>query len=238
MTIGVVISLSLAAVFLVVQNIEWRSRRARLLLGIGFATTVLLAASFCVWYYGMEFHRISPDLAAAGFPGTWLDWVDTAVITGILVTAGAYRLTRHHNPHILYSENLSENSVAPAFHESVPGLTLLGFAAIVDMISWAKGIIKFTSTPGPATMWESIVALLRYPYFYLSFAVLILSIQLCWRRWSRRNDSVGWKLMAIDRAWFFWNWVRLAMLAIVGLPTLSAYSFIYWLGPWYLYGPK
>ena len=124
------------------------------------------------------------------------------------------------------------------FHESVAGLFLLGIAAIMEAINWAKAIVSFTSTPGPATIWECIAALLKYPYFYLSFAVLMLSIQLCWRRWRRRNDLVTWELMAIDRTRFIWNWVRLAMLAIVGLPTLSAYCFIYWLGPWYLYGPN
>ena len=108
LTIGVVISLSLAALFLVVANIGQRSRRVRLLLGVGFTVTLSLAAYFCVWYYGHQFHRISPDLASVGFAGTWLDWLDAVTIIGILVTAGAYRLTRRHEPRILVSENMSD----------------------------------------------------------------------------------------------------------------------------------
>jgi hypothetical protein len=238
-TSSAVVLLSMAALFLVIANVGQRTRRARLVLGVGFAVTILLIASFCIWYYGKEFYHISPDLASAGFPGTWFDWVAAATIGGILVTAGACRLTRQHDPRILVSENISDASRDPAIHESAPGLFRLASVAIVEVLSIVKQLIDFSPIPGIGSLWQAIAYLLTsYLPFYLFLGVFILAVQFCWPRWRRRNEPFAWELVAVDRTRFFWNWVGLAMLATVGLPTLSAYSFIYWLGPWYLYGPK
>jgi predicted nucleic acid-binding protein len=51
------------------------------------------------------------------------------------------------------------------------------------------------------------------------------------------RDELNSPLPQLDHGPFTWNWFALAVLVVVGIPTLSAYCFVYWLGPWYLYGP-
>ena len=98
----------------------------------------------------------------------------------------------------------------------------------MEAFSIVKEIIDFSPISGIGTVWQAIAYLLTsYLPFYLFVGIFMLAVQFCWLRWRRCNEPVAWELMAVDRTSFFWNWVGLAMLAIVGLPTLSAYCFNY-----------
>jgi hypothetical protein len=72
------------------------------------------------------------------------------------------------------------------------------------------------------------------PISLLALALLIVTLQLCRVRWTRRSQSVAWKLDGLPRRQFLQYCAALALLLIVGIPTLYAFTFIVWLGPWNL----
>lgn len=234
MSLAAVIAVLLAAVLLV------RGRSARLsnakLFTFTFLYTSLVggAAVFCLWFYRLEFPRVSPDMASVGFASTWFDWVSCGVVLAILVTAAAYRLAVDHSDEATWNVPSVRPDERFALHESALFLLLLFGAAVLYCVDGMRGIPSIFRAP---KVYEYLGYFFRSPDSYLMIAIAVLSHQLCWVRWKRRNDTLAWNLRAVDRRRFVWNWLAVALLAVVGVPTIAIYCFASWLGPWQLYGP-
>jgi hypothetical protein len=94
----------------------------------------------------------------------------------------------------------------------------------------------------PAAMASQIMDILlwilRSPSEILTIAMVLLCIQLWWLRRHRSDGVAGFKFDVINPTRFAVNWIACGLLAAVGLPTLTAFFFAVWLGPWYLYVPE
>jgi hypothetical protein len=199
---------------------------------------ILLAVPivFCIWYYGFEFHRISPELAATGLASNWLDRLGGAIIATVAISVGAYYLARGDQ-----TVSLTDvNSVRPeslALQESFVVLIVLALASMMYLWEINEdfwGINIGLGIPGFAGVF---MYSFQDPVQLLYTAFCILSLQLAWKRWRRRNEPTAWRLSSLNWRAYVWNWFACAALVAVAVPTTAAYCFVFWLGPWYLYGP-
>ena len=231
----------LAAAFLFIANYAQRERRRLRQFGaIGFIAALSVVSGYCVWYYSIEFHRISPYMAAAGAATNGLERIAGAVVAITLVAAGAYCAARSHDTNAIVAGCDEPQSLLPP-HESVLSLLMLIIAAAIYAVesfrAYGSGPFLPIQSIGLAGVVEIAGGVFRDPPSLLNILVGVASLELCWLRWRRRNDDVPWIIGALDGQRFAWNWVALALLAIVGIPTLSSFCFVYWLGPWQLYAP-
>jgi hypothetical protein len=201
-----------------------------------FVCLVCVAAVFCYWFYASEYYRVAPDFESVGFASNWLDWLCSAVLVAIAVSAGAYRLALRPDSHQNQQLKVCKSNNDVALHESPLSLIMLFSAAVAFFFEVARSSMNQPAILGKVTIAEKILSFLQSPESYLVIAITILSLQLCWIRWKGRNEIVAWNLIAIDRSRFNWNWLALALLAIVAVPTISIYCFTFWMGPWYWYG--
>jgi hypothetical protein len=230
----------LAAAFLFVANSVLFGRRRVKAFGItGFVTTIIIVTGYCVWYYSAEFHRISPYLAVAGAASNWLEQLVGIAIAFFCITAIAYQSASRGESNSIVVARRNEERDVSEIHESVACLLLLVVSAAIYLYEIAQAYAQYSisQSSGLRSMVEIVGNLCRDPGSLLMILVAVASIELCWLRWRRRTEDVEWKIGAIDLRRFAWNWAALALLAIVGIPTLSSFCFVYWLGPWQLYAP-
>ena len=194
---------------------------------------------FCLWYHMREFQRISPDMGSAGLVGNWVDRLGGAMVAAVLITVAASRFaTRDGGPSFTYAApKLPEHQIA--VHEYLFFLVLLFGAPIALIIESLYG----TFSTGLRIGWQErvtqhLVGYLQDPVSCLRVVLCLLCVQLCWLRWKRRPTTIVGPLKSLDLPRFAWNWIALAVLTLVGMPTLSIYCFTFWLGPWYLYFPE
>jgi hypothetical protein len=232
-------AVAVAAAALLLAFAARNKRRFRLVCIVLYAIALGAAAIFCIWYYRVELRRISPDFFGVGLASSWLDQLSGAAMLAIVISAAAYRTATTDNLHSTKDARLCDGECQIYLHEYVVFILLLLGAPLDSLYE------QFRTSFGDWTLrlnWQQQIAyvvadVLSRPETYLNLAVLIFSIQLLWRRWKHRAATPAWKLMPIDQLKFAQSWAALALLAAVGLPTLSIFSFTYWLGPWYLHGP-
>jgi hypothetical protein len=199
-------------------------------------STLVTVAVLCGRYYVVELRRLAPDIAEAGLPGNWLDWLGGAAIATIVVTAVAHRMARSESS-VTVLEFAPREREGISLHESFFTqlvVTAASFAYFADMfrINFYLG--------GVATIdWPDFI---RYvcldPTTLLCIAIGAVSLHLIWLCWRRRELKIAWELPTLNARRFAWSWLAAAALFIVLIPAAAEYCFSSWLGPWYLYGPK
>jgi hypothetical protein len=195
---------------------------------------VLPAAIFSFWYYSRGYHRISPEMAGAGLASGWSDWVAGACIAIVVVTAGAYRVARTDSPSAVICRDLAHDIELHSLHESVPILACLGIDAGVSLATLSKELIMYTPFRGSPTV-GGYLSILYSPTNLLMIAGVLATLQLCWIRWRNRSRTVAWEITGLSAKSFAASWMSLALLVVVGIPTLHAFAFILWLGPYNLF---
>jgi hypothetical protein len=211
------------------------SRRTVAIVSAGtFCLLLLLAAGFSVWYYGFELRRISPLLAEVGLASNASDWCAGIAVAAIFITAGAHRASASLESRYVVLSDMNDQAERLPIYESIG--CLLVFVATAAVYVFDSAYVNFTRVLTTAQLTEAVVGLLRDPDGILILALLALSVQLCWLRWQRRADRVDWIIAAIDQRRFCLSSAALAALTCVAVPTISASVFMFWLGPWYLYG--
>jgi hypothetical protein len=204
--------------------------------GGSFCLLLMLATGFCVWYYGFELRRISPFLAEVGLASTWLEWTAGFVVASTIITAGAHQAATSGNTHYLVLSSVNDQAERLPIYESIGCLLVFVAAVAVYTFQAINSYVDFSRIFNASRVAEAVVSLLRDPGSILMLALLTLSLQLCWLRWQRRAERVDWTIAAIDQRRFWTSWIALAALTCVAVPTISASVFMFWLGPWYLYG--
>jgi hypothetical protein len=218
------------------------SRRHKLCCAVSYVAFLSTAATYCFWYYSFEFSRISPDMATGGIAPNWVELSMGVILAFMFVTAASYSLSVAGVNYVPLTTTSADEPYRPALYES--GVCLFAFvtSAAISMIEMIRELLSFQSfalLSGFGTGWailDVVLGLLRYSRGILVMAMAALSIQLWWLR-RRRNDTPALEFAALSPGRFARNWIAMALLAAVGLPTIASFCFVFWLGPWYLYGP-
>jgi hypothetical protein len=237
------ISLSAAIVvmltaLLLFQQATLRMNRRRMVTGaVVYALLVAAAGAYCAWFFVREYPRISPEISSVGFASNWLDWLSGALVIVSGICAGAYRLSVSNDVPSTTDPEPTPCGDAIALHESVIWALCIVCATAVY---YFENVSEYWTSPnwfGGATVSNFLTTYLREPEFYLFLALTALSLQFGWLRW-RQIQPRECGLVAISPVSFGLNSLALAALAAVAIPTFGIYSFAYWFGPWYTFGPK
>lgn len=193
---------------------------------------LISAAAFCYWYYAFQQRRVFPDFVGGGLVGTWLDWFGAVVLVAMLAAIAAYRASVCSTIRIPAGQEVANRWRQPRMHETPIGVAILALAAVCFVVETLYWLSKFGFNNSILGALETILFNVNY---YPNLALLILSIQLAIRRWRRRGEQAHAEIQVIDGRRFVAGFLAFILLAVVAAPTLAAYCFNVWLGPWYLY---
>jgi hypothetical protein len=234
-------SIFLAAACLIVSNSSgFKQGGVQAICSIVFLVAAALSAAYCVWYFTTEFHRVSPYMADAGFVSNWLERIVGAVFALLFVAAGAYRLTLRDGPSDTVVVQPADEDNSPIIYESALCLLVLFIAVTIYVFEavriYSNASYWFAVSNNVFRYVGTLASLCHDPASLLMILIGVASIQLGWWRWRRRKERVEWRIGLLDRRPFTWNVAALGILLVVGIPTLSSFCFVCWLGPWYFYG--
>jgi hypothetical protein len=230
----------LTATVLLVRSSHQQLRGLRLvrpyLLAAGFLAT---AGGYCIWYYTTEHVRLSPELATAGLAAEWWDWAIGALFAVVLVTAVAYRLSTTSDAKVRITDDLSRDLDRHSFHELMPWLMLFVISAVAMLIMSLLGLfgtvhelsIQNISLGLAVESWLLLTTICDPMILLTVIAPTILSIQIIRLRYLRRQQPTAWEISPVLLSEFTRNWVASALLLLVAVPTLNAFAFVFWLGP-------
>jgi hypothetical protein len=217
--------------YLVTKAVQsnWLKRAATLtaLLLLGYAV------AYVVWFYRMGMPMAAPELAVAGLCSSWFLRLGGITLAIMAVSVGAYRLTLvgdlPRSAPIFISGNKSEAfAVAPVF------ILLAAISYLAESLHYHNsfgGGFGFINGLGAGSIWESIGALTYQPTTYFMLALLTFSLRCLWRRWRRGPANI--QIEELDPRRFARCWLTIAALTILTVPTIGAFGFAFWLGPWY-----
>jgi len=230
---GAVLSFFLAAAMLVCCVWQTRSTWQRFAALVAGVALLAIPLSFCQWFYVTEFHRLSPELAGAGLDASAIDWLVGGTVGCALITTCAYQLAKSKQVAGAVSTDLSIETDSTSLHESVPVLLLVAVHGIYVLAALVMQVANVGSIFGRqrimfyvSTLWD--------PTSLLVLAQAVAALQLCWIRYQRRSQTTSWKLYGLSPRVFFESWALIAILLLIGIPTLNAFAFIAWLGPFNL----
>ncbi len=197
---------------------------------MGAALGVLLTAAagvYVCWFYGYAFPAVSPDMASAGLSANWYQCVGAILLIMTVCGAGARRLVKYAE--FATPPERVRIGQLPIATESWPVLILLlsVFANFVILTFWA------ILSPNSTTRWtEWLPYLLIDPDAAFMTALGIFSFRLSLLRWKGRlpREAV---FMRIPPRRFATTYITMLMLMTIAIPALAAFSFSFWLGPWY-----
>src|SRR3972149_2099173 len=149
----------------------------------------------------------------------------------MLVTAGAYRLSNTVSTRAVISSDLAQDTYPTPFHESLPCLLMIAINAISMLIVYISQLVVTSQSGfGSPSLWQWTLIVCSESSL-LMLAEAAVGLQLCWIRWQRRSETVAWELAGLSRSAFLRNRAALALIVIVGIPTVNAMAFLFWLGP-------
>jgi hypothetical protein len=222
------LAVGLAAPALTVA-IRWRMTRPWVSRAAGGAAVILLlaAAWYCFWFYTTGFPQASPDMAVAGIPRALHTWVGGLLLALTAITVGACMLARGKDGEQMNCTFNAYSSSAMTSMWLVAWLTVAEGIYLEEQIraNWQMGALY-------ATPLKVVASMLGEPDIYMNLAIMALSFQLAWRLHKCGGDAKV-RVSSIDFGAFARAWASLAALVAVGIPTLAAASFSFWLGTWY-----
>jgi hypothetical protein len=241
LSVGAVAALVFAGAILRILNRGATSYRGWRILGIGcFGLLLLIATAYCAWYFKIEFQRLSPDMANVGLAAGWIELASGGMIATLFVTIAAHRLSKSAGSDAQQSQVTIDSPLyeSPLYLAAFLGAVVVYFE---EVIRSSQSMLRLARSFGSRTIsviLDVVTELSLNPFALLILAFGVLTLQLLWLRIRPRSKQTTWKIVALDQSWFLWNWAALLLLAAVGIPTISSFCFVFWLGPWYLYGPK
>jgi hypothetical protein len=200
------------------------------------AATLLLIVpcAFCAWFYVIRFPIASPDMAEAGLDTNWLDLLLGGMIGLPIAIVGADKISQSTDTRPIQSD-MAQTLDTTAFHETAPCLLLIALQSFYLLYVIASCCLDFTSgSPIGPTFYQGLVSMFSNPTILLFLAQAVAGLQLCWVRWRRRSDTVDWQLHGLSRPRFYRSVFAIAILLIIGVPTLNAFALASWMGPWKL----
>jgi hypothetical protein len=223
----------LASALLVVDWLRrWRIGKRILLKTLFTLVPLTIAAGYCVWYLKIGLPMASPDFAEAPINTTAFDTITLPVVAITLVTGLALRFSRSDcDPSSIWDVPVR----TPFYKSPVCGAMIAGSGIycvyLATILVWDP---LRRRAPTMDDLW----------YFWgyyavdvtslLPLAIVILGWQLAWKSWKFRGRSAPLTVMPVDPFRFATTWVVLAATLGIGLEMILAFSFSFWLGPWYL----
>jgi hypothetical protein len=183
------------------------------------------ATAYNFWFYRVAFPALSPDLAGAGLRSSWFEQLGGAILAAVAVAYASYRMARAAAVH---------SSAEPVVVEStttIASMPTIGFLLIGAAVFFFQIIRDSLASPYFST-WESLASLFIYPDTYFMLANSVLSLQLGWLNWKGRAITAI-PVLPLQRSRFATAVVTLGALVVVAIPTLAAFGFAFWMGPWY-----
>lgn len=236
LSLGAVAALAASAAILVAANYGRSFKRHLAVCSVAIIVLLTLDVIFCAWYYAREFHRISIDMASVRLAANWFDWACCGVLILFLAGVAAYRLS-------IVDDTGAEKVVTIPAPGRVPANESLWclFLLLAAMISYYIDAIRlyfdmpnfFAASRG---ILQFVASVLCYASGYITLGILVVTIQLIWKRWRRHTPIPDLQLWPVSPRRFFLNYVAMALLIAVSVPTVAIYCFAFWFGPWYLYG--
>ena len=201
--------------------------RPRLIAAIALALAV--AGSYVFWFYATARNYYAPDLENVGFGASWWHHVGGVALAATWVTCSIYRGWHAAGERSTSSASHHNSIDLPLAAENLPGLALISLAAIIHLgqNAWHNYGKLLTQSE-----WEGVALLLTQPVTYFMAALLVRSVQLMRLRW-KGGAPAPLVLVPITLREFVTAWLLLAGIIAVAIPTFAAFSFSFWLGPWY-----
>lgn len=203
------------------------------LLAVVAGIALAAAAGFSAWYFSVGLAKLSPCMAVAAPVANWTDGV-TGGLIALAACAwfarGQSRLETDGSGDAPHVERFNSLSLLLLLAGGLGGTALVLIESVYATLSW------IVSPPlwGGVGSWSELSETLSYWFTdsqnLLPLALLLVSIRLL--NACRRSQPVAYAVVDVQR--FSVLTVLFALLAAVGAPTLAAYSFCSWLGPWYL----
>jgi hypothetical protein len=195
------------------------------------ATALALAGagSYVFWFYAIARDYYVPDFENVGFGASWWHHLGGGALAATWVTYFIYR-SWHAAGERSTSPAPSQKSIdLPLAAENLSALALISLAAIIHLGQsiWQNYGNAFTQNE-----WEGVAWLLFQPNTYFMAALLVRSLQLMRFRWTGRAPA-PLLLVPLRSRDFVTSWLLLAAILAISVPTFAAFSFSFWLGPWY-----
>jgi hypothetical protein len=200
------------------------SRRTVIIVGLALLG---VTASYAAWYYGYAYPVVSPDFAGVGIASNWLQRLGGAIVGILVATIGAARVSKSARQGDLSGEALG--IVLPPAAEALPALILLQAACLYWLVETAWSLL---SEPGGFSRWDGLASLLVYPDTAFMLAIGTLSLRLARLQWKGERPG-ALQIMPLSRERFVMAWITFTAILAVSIPTLAAFGFSFWLGPWY-----
>lgn len=181
-------------------------------------------AAYCVWFARTGFPAMSPEVGTVPRASNWFLDVTAVVMAMVVITAVALRCARE--------DEASPMRVAcpPQLYESWLCLATLAisiFFFAYDFVRLLYELFEQNTIPIPGVL----VHFAKDPTTFLQLAILLLGLQLAWKRWWNREPESVLVIRRASPARFVWAWVALAGIVAVGVPTLVAFAHSRWLTP-------
>jgi hypothetical protein len=233
-------SVPLGSAFLICASKYWRSIRGTTSAAV-FALCLFLQLFYCQWFYMTEYHRVSPELAGAGFAAQPSDLPSAAILLAMFATPTAYFLAANAQNRSVVTNNIAYDLDSRSIYETAPFVVILGLYGAINLITCLAGILSNITSPilpvsQPGLQLWMNVSLLTSPLILLLIVPSLLALQLCFYRWKQRRSTIPWEITALPRAPFVTCWMAVAATILIGVPTLAAFGFMFWLGPFKLTG--
>lgn len=203
----------------------------RLILGATAVALLGCSSWYGIWYHAVGLPRIAPDFAEAGFQSDWFDWVEAAALLTILVTAASFRIAGDQTRTVGLEDRTGIEK--PVFYESFS--IVLIFAGIAALFPLEFLISVFSDWSGVGVSFSELFYYVATTIeYYFPIAIYLLILQIIWLRWRHGPAQKAYYLPVISGRKMAIAWLSLMLFAIIGIPTISAFCFSFWLGPWYL----
>ncbi len=208
---------------------QWSRGRCLFVGGMGLVL-LGLSAGFGYWYHFVGFPRISPDFAEAGWSSTWWDRFEAAALLAVAIPALAYRLSVDSSNSI---ELHFSDQQKPVLHQSLLVTFLLGLAAFFHVLSYFQSLLfyDYASYYG-VSVFQILIWTVTDTDYYIPLAVTLLSLQLLRKHWKAPSQNGTLRIARVNSQKFLLASVALIVILVLSIPTITAFSFAYWVGPW------
>ena len=215
-------------VWLLKGRISWSIKRT-MAGSVAFAF-LCFSLVYSVWYYGWGLPREAPDFATVGPCATWLDWIGAGLVILMVIIVGGYRMAVEKDNYI--ERECSGIDSSPLLHQTfwiilvfLGAILACGIEVLKDFYDQANVGLGFRDIADYAlTQTET--------YLFGVMSLVLIQYTWCWRKNRMRSSNI--RIAMLDSRRFCFSCLVLILLIAICIPIFAAYSFAYWLGPWYL----